>query len=63
MMEEYEYVVTNLDGDEKYNAGEVSKKFNVLKISNNFEKQSSKVNYGDDDEDDYFFDAKQIVLD
>jgi hypothetical protein len=59
MKEEDEYVVTNLDDGEKYSAGEVSKKFNVLKISNNDEKQSSKVNYGDDDEDDYFFDAKQ----
>lgn len=59
MNEEDDYVVTNLDDGAKYSVGEVSKKFNTVKLNDDSKSDSKRGN--DEDYGDYF-DAKENML-
>lgn len=58
--EEDEYVVTNLDDGSKYSVDEVTRKFNIVKVSSGDAKQGAQLKQGEEEEEDRnFFDATQ----
>ena len=61
--EEDDFVVTNLDDGAKYSVEEVTKKFNIVKVSSGDAKQGAQLKYGEEEEEDKnYFDATQNSL-
>lgn len=61
--EEEDYVVTNLDDGAKYSVEEVTRKFNIVKVSSSDAKQGAQLKYGEEEEEDRnFFDTTQNSL-
>lgn len=61
--DEDDYVVTNLDDGSKYSVEEVTKKFNIVKVSSSDAKQGAQLKYGEEEEEDRnYFDATQNSL-
>lgn len=59
--EEDDFVVTNLDDGSKYTSvDEVTRKFNIVKVSSSDAKQGAQLKYGEEEEEDKnYFDATQ----
>lgn len=50
--EDDDYVVTNLDDGAKYSVEEVTRKFNIVKVSSSDAKQGAQLKYGEEEEED-----------
>ena len=58
-----DYVVTNLDDGAKYSVAEVTRKFNIVKVSSSDAKQDTSLKYGEEEEEDRnYFDSTQKSL-
>ncbi len=64
--EDYDFVVTNTDTNEVLTMGEASKKFSVMTVNQFPSKEEDKRGeiraQDEEEEDEYYFDAKQVSL-
>lgn len=63
-MDDEEYVVRNADTDEVLTLGEAAEKFTVMTVSEfpQAKADAKRANSQDEEEDEYYFDAKQVSL-